>query len=75
MPETTQSPPAERLLTLPELAAELGVPRSTIFRWRRLGDGPVGIRLGRTLRFRRSDVDAWLDRHVETFRAKDGGSE
>jgi excisionase family DNA binding protein len=43
-----------------ELAAELDVPIGTIYRWRVQGTGPVGHRIGRHVRYRRSDVETWL---------------
>jgi excisionase family DNA binding protein len=43
-----------------DLAAELDVPLGTIYRWRYQGSGPVGHRIGRHVRYRRSDVEAWL---------------
>jgi len=42
------------------LAAELDVPIATVYRWRTEGKGPVGHRIGRHVRYRRSDVEAWL---------------
>jgi len=50
-----------RLWTAPELATFLGVPVATIYKWRTTGDGPVGLRIGRHLRYRESDVLAWLE--------------
>ena len=48
------------LLTVPELANYLGVPVATIYGWRYRGEGPPGFRVGRHLRYRRSDVEAWI---------------
>jgi excisionase family DNA binding protein len=48
------------LLSIPELAAYLGVPVATIYRWRYTRDGPVGYRVGRHVRYRLSDVEQWL---------------
>lgn len=43
------------------LAAELGVPRSTLDTWRAEGKGPQWVRLGdRVIAYRRSEVDRWL---------------
>ncbi|MCU0269061.1 MAG: helix-turn-helix domain-containing protein [Acidimicrobiales bacterium] len=50
----------ERLLTPEELAEELGVPVATLYQWRYRRTGPVVLRIGRHLRYRRDDVDAWL---------------
>jgi excisionase family DNA binding protein len=48
-------------MTPHQLAAYLGVPVNTVYRWRTLGIGPRGFRVGRHTRFRRADVDAWLE--------------
>ena len=48
------------LLTVDELAALLKVPRSTIYAWRYRGCGPPAIKVGRYLRFKPEEVEAWL---------------
>jgi excisionase family DNA binding protein len=50
-----------RLMTIGELAEYLQIPRETIYRWRKYGGGPCGFRMGRHIRFRRSEVEAWLE--------------
>jgi excisionase family DNA binding protein len=51
----------DELLTVQQLAELLKVPVSTVYRWRYLGVGPRGIRVsGRHVRYRRSDVEAYL---------------
>ncbi|TDE14927.1 helix-turn-helix transcriptional regulator [Jiangella asiatica] len=50
----------EPVLTMSELAAHLGVPVQTIHDHRHRGRGPRGIRVGRELRFRLSEIQAWL---------------
>jgi predicted DNA-binding transcriptional regulator AlpA len=54
------------LLTLAAVLAELGVPKSTFFRWKATGRAPRTIRLpnGR-LRVRRGDLDEWVAAHEE----------
>jgi excisionase family DNA binding protein len=42
------------------LAARLGVSRSTLQSWRYAGRGPRFIKLGRLVRYRSTDVDAYL---------------
>ena len=42
------------------LAARLGVSRSTLQSWRYSGRGPCWIKLGRWIRYRTVDVDAFL---------------
>lgn len=51
----------EELLTVPEVLAELRVPRSTWFYWRQTGKGPRAIKLPNgQLRVRRSALGRWL---------------
>jgi excisionase family DNA binding protein len=52
---------SEGLLTVQEVADYLGVPRATIYAWRRDGIGPAGYRVGRHIRYRREHVEAWLE--------------
>lgn len=56
-PETTTLGP---VLTLSQLAAQLGVTVQTLYDLRSQGRGPRGFRVGRELRFRVTEVDAWL---------------
>lgn len=50
------------VLSLSELAAHLHVPVQTLYDLRSQGRGPRGFRVGRELRFRLTEVDAWLAR-------------
>lgn len=59
-PADSPIPGLEPVLTTSELAAHLGVPVQTIHDLRHAGRGPRGIRVGRELRFRFSEVQAWL---------------
>jgi|LSQX01.2.fsa_nt_gb excisionase family DNA binding protein len=53
------------LLTAEELAVKLGVSKDTIRRWRRSGKLP-SVKLGeRMIRFRPSDVEAFLQTNQE----------
>ncbi len=54
--------PVEPVLTLSELAAAMAVSVQTLYDLRSKGRGPRGFRVGRELRFRRSEIDAWLSR-------------
>ncbi len=49
------------LLSPPQLAAYLGVPLATIYRWRSRHEGPCGIRVVRHVRYRAEDVEHWLN--------------
>ena len=60
----------DRLLTVEDLAEYLGVPVNTVYAWRYHLQGPPGFRVGRHVRFRWSDVKAWIeDRIAETRRS------
>ncbi len=50
--------------TVDEVAAYLSVPKQTVFAWRQRGIGPRGIRVGKYVRYRWSDVDAWLEQQA-----------
>lgn len=45
-----------------ELADELGVPWKTVYGWNSKGTGPRAARFGRHVKFRRCDVEAWVER-------------
>lgn len=59
----------ERLLSMDEVAEMLGVPKRTIDNWRAVGKGPRGIVVGRWVRFRPTDVDAWLEKQADPITA------
>jgi excisionase family DNA binding protein len=50
----------EALLAPEEVARFLGIPLKTLYQWRYKGVGPRGLRIGRHVRYRPADVDAWL---------------
>ena len=56
----------EPLLSIEDLAEYLGVPVTTIYDWRVDGKGPRGVRVGRHVKFTRSDVLAWIDAQRES---------
>ena len=60
--QTRHSDALEACLTIQELADELGVRCQALYDLRSQGRGPTGFRIGRHLRFRRSEIDAWLSR-------------
>jgi excisionase family DNA binding protein len=57
----TNSADADDLLTVEDLSVTLKVPVTTVYAWRHKGHGPPAIKVGRYLRYRRRDVDRWLD--------------
>ncbi|MGW0630141.1 helix-turn-helix transcriptional regulator [Streptomyces sp. NPDC002758] len=60
LPEVTEVQ-RRRLATPQEIADYCGVPVGTIYQWSSRGGGPKFIRVGRHLRARWSDIEAWLD--------------
>ena len=50
------------LMSLPEVARYLGMAERTIYDWAQSGRLPA-FKLGATWRFRRSEIDAWLETH------------
>ncbi len=55
----------DELMTIEELAAYLRKPVPTIYQWNSRGDGPPYIKVGRTVVYRRADVERWLtDRYA-----------
>lgn len=48
-------------VSVEDLAEELQIPKSTIYGWKTRGLGPQWTRVGKHLRARRTDVDAWLN--------------
>jgi len=71
--QTTKSAavPANPRLSTPELmneyevARHLSVSPETVRKWRQLKKGPPAIKVGACVRYRRADVDAWLDSRPE----------
>lgn len=64
-PITENHDSLEAALTLSQLAARPCVSAQTIYDRRSQGRGPRGFRVGRQLRFRISEIDAWLARLEE----------
>lgn len=53
----------ERLWTVRDVSAFLGIPVSTLHQWRYLGTGPEAFRVGKHLRYDPDAVRAWLVQH------------
>jgi predicted DNA-binding transcriptional regulator AlpA len=52
-----------------QAAAYIGIAKSTLYTWRtrRPGFGPRAVKAGGALRYRRSDLDAWIEAHAEAL--------
>lgn len=55
----------EQLLTAKEVASRSRVHLRTFYRWCALGLGPAHVLLGRSRRYRESDVAKWMERHAK----------
>lgn len=42
-------------------AAYIGKPQRTLGQWRYIGKGPKYVKIGNAVRYRKADVDAWLE--------------
>ncbi|MCL1595493.1 MAG: helix-turn-helix domain-containing protein [Actinomycetia bacterium] len=51
----------DELLTQHVLAAELKMRPQSLADWRHRGKGPTYVKLGQLVRYRRSDVEDWLE--------------
>jgi excisionase family DNA binding protein len=62
----------DQLMTVEEVSAHLQVPVTTLYNWRYLGTGPACAKIGRHLRYRRADVEAWVDERVKLNASEHG---
>lgn len=49
------------MMTVSDVAEYLGVPVATVYAWNSRGLGPKRSRVGKYVRYRRADVDTWID--------------
>lgn len=57
-------------LTTPQAAEYLGLAVSTLNKWRCWGGGPAYLKLGRAVRYRQEDLDAFMGHHKTTSTAE-----
>lgn len=55
----------QQLMSLDDVAAWLGVPVRTLYSWRANNKGPRGIRVGKYVRYRPADVEAWIESNAD----------
>ena len=68
--ESSDTPHAnDELLTMKEVANVVRVPVATLRYWRHLGSGPRSFRLGRSVRYWRTEVLHWLEQQSNDPRA------
>jgi excisionase family DNA binding protein len=61
------------LMNTREAALYLRLGKPTIERYRINGDGPSYLKLGGAVRYRRCDLDAWLEGHLIQSTSERGG--
>ena len=61
--------PSEPLMTPDEVAAYLQMPRATLQLWRAKRRGPRAHKVGRHVRYRRDDVERWLEERADVTAA------
>jgi excisionase family DNA binding protein len=59
------------ILTIEEAAELLHTTTDAIYQHRSRGDGPRAAKVGRRLLFRRSEIEAWFEAHLEPINTKD----
>lgn len=62
----------DELLTIQEVAETIRVPVTTLRFWRSQGMGPRGFRVGRSVRYWKSEIFGWLDELETSPQAADG---
>ena len=74
--------PSRKARITPEVAPQLlhretvekmtGTPRSSIYRWMSAGEFPRPVKIGpRAVRWRASDIEAWLEQRAQTGNAQE----
>lgn len=53
-----------RYLRTPEAAQYIGISRGSLERWRLTRDGPPFVRIGKSVRYRRLDLDKFMDERL-----------
>lgn len=51
-------------MTVEAVAEYLGVPVATVYAWNSRGLSPKRYRVGKYVRYRRTDVEAWIDQQA-----------
>ncbi len=60
----------DELLRTRDVTKELGIAESTLYGWRVRGVGPRAIKVGGQLRYRRSEIDRWLEANADPQAAR-----
>ncbi|SFT96980.1 transcriptional regulator, AlpA family [Geodermatophilus amargosae] len=54
----------EQRLSPEEFARRVGVPLATVYRWQSQNTAPRRLKIGKHVRYRLSDVEAWEAKHL-----------
>jgi predicted DNA-binding transcriptional regulator AlpA len=65
----------EPVLNTREASALLGLAVPTLNKLRVYGDGPIFLKLGRAVRYRRADLESWLASRVRRSTSDKAGSQ
>jgi excisionase family DNA binding protein len=68
------NPEPDRLMTIDQVADYTQLPKFTLYKMRSEGRGPRAARLGKHLRYRKSDVDAWIRSKMDDWTDESGGT-
>lgn len=60
-------------LSMPQIETQIGLNRTRIYKWIREGLFPHPIKLGKTARWPRAEIEQWLENIAATRSLKDGG--
>ena len=60
----TRETAVDRLWTVEDVSAFLGIPVGTLYQWRHRRVGPPAAKVGRHLRYDPADVRSWLTRQA-----------
>lgn len=70
----TEEAKQKTIFTVTEAAEYLGLAVSTLNKWRCYHtEGPVFVKLGKAVRYRKVDLDAFLEAHMATTNQTTGG--
>ncbi|UPK64656.1 helix-turn-helix domain-containing protein [Rhodococcus pyridinivorans] len=61
----TEPSAATPLLSVQQMAVELGIPTASLYQKRHRGDFPRSYKIGGSIRVKREDFEAWLESKVE----------
>lgn len=62
-------------LTSAEYAELLGIPKNAAAQQRLKGEGPVFVKVGRRVRYRRADVERWIEENLMASTRRPAGRE